>query len=483
MATALRSKSFQKNLFVSIGSIFLLFAVCFSMYQYQREKNYKIDILHSRLQMYNYEIMQSLEDSLCEKSAFDNYVKKLDIPGLRITVLDTLGRVLQDSYKPDVMAFENHLQRPEIQQAIAEGSGFDNRRHSESTKETYFYSATYFKDHPLVGKGSGGAIIRSAIPYSAELTESLKADNAYIYFAIGLTLLLGFALYLNTRRISRHISYLREFAIKAEQGEELDHELERRLPDDELGEISHTIITLYWKLRHSEEDKERFKRQLTQNAAHELKTPNASIHGFLESILDNPDMPQEKRQHFLERCYAQSERMSRLLSDMAQLTKLDEASPAQGEDRKKQVDVGPIIQNVLSDTHQQLQEKEISVEQDFPESIVITSTLSEPEESLYSIFRNLVDNAISHAVDATLIKLSYRDGVFTFSDNGVGVSSEHLPHIFERFYRVDKGRSRRLGGTGLGLAIVKNVVVANGGTISASHTPGGGLTIQFTLEP
>ena len=94
--------------------------------------------------------------------------------------------------------------------------------------------------------------MRAAVPYSAELTRSLQADNTYIYFAVALTLLLGIVLYLSTRRISRHIGYLREFAVKAEEGEELDHELERRLPHDELGDISHTIIMLYWKLRHSE---------------------------------------------------------------------------------------------------------------------------------------------------------------------------------------------------------------------------------------
>ena len=129
--------------------------------------------------------------------------------------------------------------------------------------------------------------MRTAVPYSAELTQSLRADNTYIYFSIALTLLLGSVLYISTRRISRHIGYLREFAIKAENGEPLDHELERHLPDDELGDISHTIIMLYWKLRHAEEDKARLKRQLTQNAAHELKTPAMSIHGYLESILDD----------------------------------------------------------------------------------------------------------------------------------------------------------------------------------------------------
>ena len=474
MATALRSKSFQKNLLVSIGGIFLLYSICFGIYQHQREKDYKTDIMHSRLQMYNYEMMQTLgNDSILNQDLFREYVNKHHINGLRITVINNHGKVLLDSHEAATHSLENHLKRKEIQEALRSGNGYDIKRTSASTNDTYFYSATKF----------GNIIIRSAIPYSTDLLRSLQADNTYIYFAILLTVLLGIVLYFNTKRISSHIGYLQEFAKKAENGSELDHELERRLPDDELGDISHTIITLYWKLRHSEEDKERIKRQLTQNAAHELKTPTASIHGYLESILDNPEMPADKRQHFLERCFAQSERMCKLLLDMEQLTKLDERPHVMQKENNKRValDIVPIIHNVLEDTALQLLEKGISVDIQIPKKIMIFSSQLEPEGAIYSIFRNIIDNAIAYAAGATKITIKYNDGVFSLADNGQGVPAEHLPHLFERFYRVDKGRSRKLGGTGLGLAIVKNTVAAHGGWVMAESTPGGGLTIRFSL--
>lgn len=474
MATALRSKSFQKNLLVSIGGIFLLYSICFGIYQHQREKDYKTDIMHSRLQMYNYEMMQTLgNNSILNKDLFREYINRHHINGLRITVINNHGKVLLDSHEAATHSLENHLKRKEIQEALRSGNGYDIKRTSASTNDTYFYSATKF----------GNIIIRSAIPYSTDLLRSLQADNTYIYFAILLTVLLGIVLYFNTKRISSHIGYLQEFAKKAENGSELDHELERRLPDDELGDISHTIITLYWKLRHSEEDKERIKRQLTQNAAHELKTPTASIHGYLESILDNPEMPADKRQHFLERCFAQSERMCKLLLDMEQLTKLDERPHVMQKENNKRVtlDIVPIIHNVLEDTALQLLEKGISVDIQIPKKIMIFSSLLEPEGAIYSIFRNIIDNAIAYAAGATKITIKYNDGVFSLADNGQGVPAEHLPHLFERFYRVDKGRSRKLGGTGLGLAIVKNTVAAHGGWVMAESTPGGGLTIRFSL--
>ena len=477
MATALKSKSFQRNLLLSIGGVFLLFAICFSVYQYKREKEYKIDILHSRLQMYNYEMVQTVgKDSMSCSRRFRDYVVHHQMEGLRVSVIDKEGRVIFDSYDTDVEALGNHLQRTEIQQALREGSGYDIKRMSQSTHETYFYSATRFDD----------VIVRAAVPYSAELTRSLQADNTYIYYSGVLTLLLGIVLYYITHRISRHIGYLREFAVKAKEGEKLDHELERRLPDDELGDISHTIIMLYWKLRHSEEEKVRIKRQLTQNAAHELKTPAASIHGYLESIIDNPDMPEDKKKHFLERCFAQSERMNKLLLDMSALTKLDEIDDrSEAREAYRPVDVLQIIQSALDDTALQLQEKGIAPSLQLPQHVEVLGDQS----LIYSIFRNLIDNAIAYATGASLLSITCaeveKEGrhfyEFIVSDNGQGVEAQHLTHLFERFYRVDKGRSRKLGGTGLGLAIVKNAVVAHGGQATALSTPGGGLTIRFTL--
>ena len=105
---------------------------------------------------------------------------------------------------------------------------------------------------------------------------------------------------------------------------------------------------------------------------------------------------------------------------------------------------------------------------------------------LYSVFRNLTDNAIAYAGNGTTITLdaveNNKDWSFAFYDNGIGVANEHLSRIFERFYRVDKGRSRKLGGTGLGLAIVKNAVMIHGGTIQAKNLPTGGLRFDFNIK-
>ena len=213
-----------------------------------------------------------------------------------------------------------------------------------------------------------------------------------------------------------------------------------------------------------------------------------SIHGYLESILDNPSMPEDKRKHFLERCYAQSKRMNKLLLDMSALTRLDEmdANDLRHREEQQQVDVVQIVRCILDDTALALQEKGITPRLKMPPQVIIAADAS----LIYSIFRNLIDNVIAYATDASLVEITckpvahedYRLYEFSVSDNGPGVEPQHLEHLFERFYRVDKGRSRKLGGTGLGLAIVKNAVTVHGGTVTALPTPGGGLTVRFTLQ-
>ena len=228
-----------------------------------------------------------------------------------------------------------------------------------------------------------------------------------------------------------------------------------------------------------EEEQIRLKRQLTQNIAHELKTPVSSIQGYLETIVNNENISREKMQTFLERCYAQSNRLSRLLRDISVLTRMDEA--ANMIDMEK-IDISLLVGNIVNEVSLELEEKHITVVNSLKPKIQLRGNYS----LLYSIFRNLMDNAIAYAGTDIRINIScFREDenfyYFSFADTGVGVSPEHLNRLFERFYRVDKGRSRKLGGTGLGLAIVKNSVIIHGGTISAKNNQGGGLEFVFTL--
>lgn len=230
------------------------------------------------------------------------------------------------------------------------------------------------------------------------------------------------------------------------------------------------------------EEQSRLKRQLTQNVAHEFKTPVCGIQGYLETILQNypGNMSEEQLMHFLERCHSQSNRLSNLVQDISQL---NEMSGAVQRVNKEPVDVSALVSGILNEVGDKLDMLEMTAENSIPDSLVLNADPS----MLYSVFRNLIDNAVAYAGRGTRISVScFRSDeqyfYFAFSDNGAGVPDEHLTRIFERFYRVDKGRSRKLGGTGLGLAIVKNAVALHGGTIAARNVPGGGLEFVFKLQ-
>jgi len=229
-----------------------------------------------------------------------------------------------------------------------------------------------------------------------------------------------------------------------------------------------------------ETEQARIKKQLTQNIAHELKTPVSSIQGYLETIVNNPDLSREKLNQFLSRSYAQSNRLTHLLSDISLLTRMEEA-PSMSE--KESVNLHQMVQNIFNEVALQLEEKHIQVQNLLSNDLQIQGNPS----LLYSIFRNLTDNAIAYAGTHIQITIRcFRQGekfyYFSFADTGIGVSPEHLGRLFERFYRVDKGRSRKLGGTGLGLAIVKNAVLLHKGSIFAKNNPEGGLEFIFTLS-
>ena len=244
---------------------------------------------------------------------------------------------------------------------------------------------------------------------------------------------------------------------------------------DNSFEISISDIT-------KQEEQARMKQQITQNIAHELKTPVSSIQGYLETILNTPGLPPEMLRKFLERCFAQSNRLTHLLQDISTLTRMTEAGHMI---EVADVDLSPMIHNIVAELALKLEEREMTVDVNVPDKLVIQGNSS----LLYSIFRNLMDNAIAYAGVGTHVNIvCYAEDeesfYFSVSDDGVGVAPEHLGRLFERFYRVDKGRSRKLGGTGLGLAIVKNAVLFHGGNINARPTgsAGHGLEFIFTLK-
>ena len=573
---------FSQRLFWSVFFMFLGFTVCFLLFQYQREREFAQEKLNNVLSNYNYQLFRKCQQSTDINKTVISFMDDIPQKDLRVTIIDPSGDVLFDNSGTD--EFNNHNDRSEVRKARLYNEGFAIRS-SESTGKRYFYSASNI----------GGYIYRSALPYDPYVRGILTVNKDFIYFMAVMTLIFFLVLARFTFSIGKTISKLRDFALNVEK--DRMPAVDYVFPNDELGDISQNIVTLYHRqqkaknelsmereklikhfqyskegfamftsegreilsnilfiqfinvisdtqihqvedvtdiaelepirtflnknirnlnrkkkvLRESvtidkngkifliecilfldnsyeisindisrQEEESRMKRQLTQNVSHELKTPVSSIQGYLETILSNPDLSPDKRQFFLERCYSQSTRLTGLLRDISVLNRLDEASEMFD---LTEVNITKLIAEIQKECSQDMEEKHITSEIILPGDPTVFGNNS----LLYSIFRNLYDNAIAYAGENIRITVNcYKEDpkyyYFSFSDNGVGIPEEHINRIFERFYRVDKGRSRKIGGTGLGLSIVKNGVNFHKGQISAKSSPGKGVTFFFTLK-
>lgn len=221
------------------------------------------------------------------------------------------------------------------------------------------------------------------------------------------------------------------------------------------------------------------KQQITSNISHELKTPISSVKGYLETVLNNPSLEQSKQHYFIKKAFMQSERLTQLVNDIATLNKIEEYSELY---IRGKILLGKAIDEAIESLQDQLVKKSIHVDNTIGNDLVVTANYS----LLYSIFRNLIENSVIYGGENITISISkYHEDAsfyfFSFADNGHGVEEEHISRLFERFYRVDSGRSRKLGGTGLGLAIVKNAILSFKGDISARTRKGGGLEFIFSL--
>lgn len=315
-------------------------------------------------------------------------------------------------------------------------------------------------------------------------------DEGIFYAIIGVAVVSIIIALMLAVRLNRNLKSLDRVATAMENG--ADIESAPNFANDELGDISRHIIDLYRRLReassdaqrehdnamHEHQEKLRIKRQLTNNINHELKTPVAAIQGYLETMTTSKDITPEERDIFISKCYAHCQRLTQLLNDVSTITRLEDGS---SRIERENIDLRGIIDEIASEVVLLPDEKRMRMNIMLPSPMPVMGNTS----LLMSIFKNLTDNAIAYSGGRDIyVKLvSEDDKMYTisFADNGIGVDDDHIAHIFERFYRIDAGRSRKLGGTGLGLSIVKNSVLFHGGDITVENRKVGGLEFTLTL--
>ena len=420
--------SFHKRLFLQLIAFSWAIVLCFIGYQYAREKEYKSEFLNAQLQQYNRHLLTTVE----EGEPFEDYIATHDKPfdELRISIITLSGAVIYDNTIP-VDSLDNHRYRPEVADALVKGEGYNISRQSTSDGREYFYSAS---------RGER-VIVRTAIPYSNTLHDLLEADWSFLLVMISIALTMSLIAYFTTRKLGKDIERINRY--------------------------------------EAEQEKNRLKRQLTNNINHELKTPVASIQVCLETLLSGINLSNEKRQELIEKCYVNNERLRRLLNDVSLITRMEDGSQLIS---KEPVVVNDILDEIAQELDIMPEDERLTLHLKFDEQIVVEGNLS----LIGSIFRNLTENAIAYSggknLYIALIENNEQYCKILFEDDGCGVDNNQLSRLFERFYRVDKGRSRQMGGTGLGLSIVKHAVQFHGGTITVANRIGGGLRFVFSLS-
>ena len=420
--------SFHRRLFVMLIVFSWSIVLSFIGFQYLREKQYKSDYLGLQLELYNRHLLEAIEDGDSHEAYIATHKKPFD--NLRISIITLSGKVVYDNMLP-VNSLDNHRMRPEVATALKKGSGYHIGRQSSSDGHEYFYSATRGEQ----------MIVRTAIPYSATLNELLQADWHFLGVMFSISLAMSILAYFVTRRLGKTIERINYY--------------------------------------ENEQEKARIKRQLSNNMNHELKTPVASMGVCLETLLSGIRLSEEKRQELIERCYTNYERLRRLLDEVSLITRMEDGSALIGKEKV-------VINDMLAEIGEELaimpEEERLTLHTRFNEKVVIEGNLS----LIGSIFRNLTENAIAYSggknIYISLIENNESGCKIRFEDDGCGVEEKQLPRLFERFYRVDRGRSRKMGGTGLGLSIVKHAVQFHGGSIMASNRPNGGLRFDFSLK-
>lgn len=445
---------------IYMGVIAALCAVYFTMQVFEGE-------MAGQLKSQLRENLRLIETAYVGEALGDEPQKlsKFASKDLRITLIDSKGGILYDS-DAETVKMENHNDREEVIDAFAKGAGED-LRYSSTLQAKVFYFAKRLNDGKVLRLGMRQAnlqqVFSKTIPYLIVLLAAIVA--AAILIAIGLSRAfisplqklvdqLGTPEWMKIENVYKEIAPLVNTIRK--------QDLELQLTIEQLSNEKQKITHL--------------KDEFTANASHELKTPLTSISGYAELIENDMAKPEDVKM-FAGKIHKEALRLQSIANDIITLSKLD---VQQGElfDLNEKVNLWNVAHGCVEDLSLKASKKSVSVSLDGDKAAEIQGN----SKLLYEMVFNLVDNSIRYTEQGGKVAVVVEPGAIVVKDTGIGIPEECQSRVFERFYRVDKSRSKETGGTGLGLAIVKHIAEVLHATIQLNSAVGFGTEIRIGFK-
>lgn len=445
---------------IYMGVIAALCAVYFTMQVFEGE-------MAGQLKSQLRENLRLIETAYVGEALGDEPQKlsKFASKDLRITLIDSKGGILYDS-DAETVKMENHNDREEVIDAFAKGAGED-LRYSSTLQAKVFYFAKRLNDGKVLRLGMRQAnlqqVFSKTIPYLIVLLAAIVA--AAILIAIGLSRAfisplqklvdqLGTPEWMKIENVYKEIAPLVNTIRK--------QDLELQLTIEQLSNEKQKITHL--------------KDEFTANASHELKTPLTSISGYAELIENDMAKPEDVKM-FAGKIHKEALRLQSIANDIITLSKLD---GQQGElfDLNEKVNLWNVAHGCVEDLSLKASKKSVSVSLDGDKAAEIQGN----SKLLYEMAFNLVDNSIRYTEQGGKVAVVVEPGAIVVKDTGIGIPEECQSRVFERFYRVDKSRSKETGGTGLGLAIVKHIAEVLHATIQLNSAVGFGTEIRIGFK-
>ena len=483
-----RTFSLQWRLFLPLTALLWIIIACLVVYMVRHEKQLKRDNLELQLKNVNATILNAYEEGRDLQQVvdfIDDYNDNTTLNALRVSVFSDDDDLIASTEVPVRIEDENHRLAPELTEVRT-----DNGIEEVTSIRPAFVDHTRMMINAITSN-DGQIQVICATPYNIGVERALSYDSMIWTIVIVLTVVVtGVAFYLCSI-VSRNVYVLRDFAMKASEDKIPDIE-HMTFGHDELGEVSRQIVRIYLakdkallRSKHEHEvamravsERERVKRQMSNNINHELKTPVGIIKGYLDTINSDPDMPESLRKSFLEKAQAHAERLTQLLKDVSSITRLEDGTQ---QVELSEFDFHDLVYTLANDLEVSHINGSLAFEYNIPFDCIVRGNYTLLTNALMNLVRNAANYSRGTRIDLSLVGQTDNFYEFQFKDDGVGVADEHLPRLFERFYRVDEGRARKSGGTGLGLPIVKSTIMAIGGDITVSNADPHGLCFTFTI--